>query len=234
MKRIFFFLCCLCCMQALMAQSPYKRNQVAIGVGFSNWETWNMETAYTYSPNQYLGLTVGVEIAKAIHAQTFSGKVSGSVPMLWMTSNSYNDEENKTHSHLRFLLEPALTFSTPRWLLSEKQELYLSLSAIPGLKLTLPNSTLDVDYIPDIREGTVAPLRTERLRNTGGKWLFWNMGLALNLHLQEASFGLKYDCSNFDFWSDYRNIRIAGEPINRHLPQPKFAHAFKLYVAYNF
>lgn len=234
MKKILFFLFCLCSGQAIMAQYAFPKNQIAVGLGFSNWETWNLETAYTHFLTRYMGLTIGVEMANAIDHQTFSGKVPGAVPLLWVTANTDINEENKTRNHMRVLLEPALTFRTSRWVLSEKDEIYLSLSAVPGLKLTLPNSSLDVDFIPDVKQVGVIPVRTERFHNTGGRWLFWNMGVGLNLHVQEVSFGLKYDCSNFDFWSDYRNIRIQGDPINRWLPQPKYTHAFRLYVAYDF
>lgn len=233
MKKYLVCLLLFVCMGNGYAQSENLNKEITVSAGFANWDGWIAGAGFSYFMKPYLGISVGIDFMSAFNSLSVSGRVPGR-NLRWITDGSTYDQDSKSSTHKRIQLNPSLIFRTPKWLILKNQDLYLSLSAEPGLILTLPNASVDVDYIPDVKSGVLAPVDRKSFHNSGGQWLFAKMGLGLNLHLDELSFGLKYGFSNLDYWSDYRKISIEGEKLDKLLPEKKYAHVITAFIGFSF
>lgn len=226
MKQILILICLICAVDA-QAQDDEKPRvwKVELTGALNNYSAWEVEPSITYQPIPYVGVTFGLLFCNTILDEHYSGVTKDKQ---WVWSDS---EDNPTCHTIAF--RPGIQLATPAIVLGKDKDMGLSFIVSPGLTIAPPaNKELEIEYVPNA-PGVWIPQRFDRVKNTGGRSLYYHIKGMLSLDIDgQYTLSAGYAFSDFDMYGGIRNITVEGEKLS--MSKRQFMHSFFISIGYRF
>ncbi|MDH6306928.1 hypothetical protein M2459_003572 [Parabacteroides sp. PF5-5] len=230
----FIILTLLLCSTLCYGQTDkFYRHEAQFTSGLNTQEAFEMELAYSFLFNKYIGITVGLNMMDQSYQRMMcSGAEDYNLfQSLLCGCDDYDDylfwESRKVEYASALLFRPAVRFSYP--LLKESGDDVLFFNMETGLFMSLiPNERLTFDR----EDGYYGNSTT--VKNRGGEWLFYHLKSYLSLNLDRFLVSVGYSISNFDIFDSRRNMVVDGIAMRDTLRDKKNTSTVFLAVAYRF
>lgn len=227
-RRLLIIICInLLLLVGIHAQEEDKsyRWNVELAGALNNYSGWEVEPSITYRPIPYAGITMGLLFGSVIDADGFTGD-SRDGRLYWNTV-----DDNITGFYFAF--RPSILLSTPAVVFGRDKDMALSFQLSPGLTVTPPNNRFDIEYFPSAPGVYTHPLKTERVKNKGGRCVYYHIKSAIVLQLDDRYIlSAGYTLSDFDVYGGSRNIVIEGKKLD--LEKHRFMHSGFISLGYCF
>ncbi|OAV64026.1 hypothetical protein Barb6_03421 [Bacteroidales bacterium Barb6] len=183
-------------------ESKNYKHEARFTAGINSQVAIEIEPSYTFMLNKYIGLTGGINMMKQVYSERIQTKEHSNYA--WRLREGQSDDG-------ALLFRPALHFQYS--LFKQYGEDILSIHIEPGVYLRMfPNEKLQF-FREDVHHLSPS-LDTRTLKNKGGEFISYHLKCYITLSLDRLQFSAGCAYSNFDIYSNRRNISIEGTSMN--------------------
>lgn len=192
----------------------FTHHRASISGMLTSSDTWQLDMAYHYMFNRYVGIGGAVGVWKVYYEDGFA---SGNN---WQIESDDNKPSN-------IYLRPSLMLKSPA---VKIKSVDLGLFAEPGFMMNIPYQSVWIrQNTPDWPEYDIKRVSTGK-----GQWCALDLRAGVYANIGPCGFSAGYLMSGFDVYSQYRHLSYGGVSFSRFYPRKSFLQGAYLTLSYYF
>lgn len=216
----------------------FYKHEIQFTGGLNSQSAYEMEVAYSFLFNKYMGITFGLNGMDQSFERVFCNNEGDyTLFQTLLCGNCYSEDDWRSKEQYKrayanaLLVRPAIRLRLPVFredgedILVFNMETGLLFSLIPNMRLTYWDSGFDNSY-NDSGTGTV--------KNKGGEWLYYHLKGYLSIDLDRFLISVGYSFSDFDIYDSRRNIYLNRSIVQDTLKDRRKNSTVFFVLAYRF